>query len=149
MNGNETINDRLIMIINHYSNGSRNEFATKIGIAPTGMSNYINRNRSRNSKPGAEILERIVRNIPVDARWLLTGEGKMASDMPETEDVSYEYKLQQLQQRISDLEALLATKDETIAEQGRRLADRDSRANDKEEIIQLLKEKIARIEAAG
>ena len=71
----ETINDRMQQIADHCCEGNKTAFAKKIGIAPTSISNYLGKQRA--SKPSADLLEKIVNSLEVDAMWLLTGKGNM------------------------------------------------------------------------
>ena len=69
----ETINDRLNQIKIAYFGGNQRAFAAHIGLPPGSISNYLN----KDSKPGSDVLERIVNSLDVDAMWLLTGKGEM------------------------------------------------------------------------
>ncbi len=69
----ETINDRLNQIKNAYFDGNQRAFAAHIGLPAGSMSNYLN----KDSKPGCDVLEKIVNSLDVDAMWLLTGNGEM------------------------------------------------------------------------
>ena len=71
----ETINDRMQEIVDVYFDGNKAAFAKKIGIAPTSITNYLGKQRA--SKPSADLLEKIVNSLDIDAMWLLTGKGKM------------------------------------------------------------------------
>lgn len=75
---NETINDRIEMLINERFNGNKAAFAKSIGLPPTGLSSYIS--KQRRSKPSVDMVISIVKAHNVDALWLLTGEG----DSPNT-----------------------------------------------------------------
>lgn len=68
----ETINDRIEMLINRQFNGNKAAFAKSIGLAPTGLSNYLS--KQRRSKPSIDIVTRIIKAHDVDPRWLLIGE---------------------------------------------------------------------------
>lgn len=71
----KTINDRMQDIVDVYFDGNKAAFAKKIGIAPTSITNYLGKQRA--SKPSADLLEKIVNSLEIDAMWLLTGKGKM------------------------------------------------------------------------
>lgn len=71
--GQETINDRLEMLINELFAGNKSAFAKKIGQPPTGLSNYIG--NKRRSKPSVDMIRQIVESLGVSAHWLITGEG--------------------------------------------------------------------------
>ena len=68
----ETINDRMEMLVNERFNGNKAAFATSIDMSPTSMSSYLG--TKRRSKPSVDMVAKIVINLDVDARWLLTGE---------------------------------------------------------------------------
>lgn len=69
----ETINDRIETLINDKFDGNKAAFAKTIGLPPTGLSNYLG--KQRRSKPSVDMVTKIVVTLNVDARWLLTGEG--------------------------------------------------------------------------
>ena len=71
----ETVNDRMQQIVDTYFDGNKSAFATAIGIAKTSITNYLGKQRA--SKPSSDMLAKIVTNVNVDARWLLTGDGVM------------------------------------------------------------------------
>ncbi len=71
----ETINDRMQQIADYFCEGNKAAFANKLGIAPTSISNYLGKQRA--SKPSADLLEKIVNSLEIDAMWLLTGKGSM------------------------------------------------------------------------
>lgn len=68
----ETINDRMEMLVNERFNGNKAAFAKSIDMSPTSMSSYLG--TKRRSKPSVDMVAKIVINLDVDARWLLTGE---------------------------------------------------------------------------
>ena len=67
----ETINDRLQQLVNAY--GGVGPVTLKAELAQGSLSNYLN----KGSKPGTDILVKIVNSLDVDANWLLTGKGDM------------------------------------------------------------------------
>lgn len=70
------ITERLQAIVDNVFDGNKAAFARAIGIAPTSVSNYLSRDRA--SKPSSDILESIVKGIPLlNGDWLLTGKGEM------------------------------------------------------------------------
>lgn len=71
----ETINDRMQQIADYFCEGNKAAFAKKTGVAPTSISNYLGKQRA--SKPSADLLEKIVNSLEIDADWLLSGEGSM------------------------------------------------------------------------
>lgn len=70
-----TINERMQTIVEVKFSGNKAAFAKAIGIAPTSITNYLGKKRA--SKPSADLLEKIVNSLDVNAYWLLTGEGDM------------------------------------------------------------------------
>lgn len=68
----ETINDRMEMLVNERFGGNKAAFAKAIDLPPTGISSYLG--NKRRSLPSCELAAKIVKNLDVDARWLLTGE---------------------------------------------------------------------------
>lgn len=122
----ETINDRIEMLVNEHFDGNKAAFAKSIGLPPTGLSNYLS--KQRRSKPSVDMVAKIITTLDVDARWLLTGEKeakakvevKTAGDYSPAsvngnaianvgENVSL-YK-----ERIAHLEKLLAEKERLIS----------------------------------
>lgn len=71
----DTVNDRMQAITDLMFGGNKAAFAKAIGIAPTSITNYLGKQRA--SKPSADLLEKIVNSLDVDAMWLLTGKGEM------------------------------------------------------------------------
>ena len=71
----ETINDRLLQIVDTYFDGNRAVFARAVGIAKNSTSNYLG--KERKSDPSSSIVANIVRVTDINAKWLLTGEGEM------------------------------------------------------------------------
>ena len=68
----ETINDRIEILIKHYFNDNKASFAKSIGMPPTGLSNYLG--KQRRSKPSVDMIIKIIQTLNVDPRWLLLGE---------------------------------------------------------------------------
>ncbi len=68
----ETINDRIEMLINDRFDGNKAAFAKSIGLPPTGLSNYLG--KQRRSKPSVDMITKIITTLNVDALWLLTGQ---------------------------------------------------------------------------
>ena len=71
----DTVNDRMQAITDLMFGGNKAAFAKAIGIAPTSITNYLGKQRA--SKPSADLLEKIVNSLDIDAMWLLTGKGEM------------------------------------------------------------------------
>lgn len=76
------ISDRLLYLINNRYGENKSAFAKEIGITPTTLSNYINReNKSKPSRPSSEVLESILNSVKgLNAKWLLTGIGNPFED---------------------------------------------------------------------
>ncbi len=119
----ETINDRIETLINDRFDGNKAAFAKSIGLPPTGLSNYLG--KQRRSKPSVDMITKIVVTLNIDARWLLTGE-----ETPKTEvhtegdyspasdsgDVSVIVGDAVLAERVKLLQQLIEEKDERINE---------------------------------
>lgn len=75
----ETINNRMGMLVNERFKGNKAAFAKAIGMAPTGLSNYLG--NKRRSKPSVDMIVKIVTKLDVDAYWLLTGEKKQQTSV--------------------------------------------------------------------
>lgn len=119
----ETINDRIETLINDRFDGNKAAFAKSIGLPPTGLSNYLG--KQRRSKPSVDMVTKIVVTLDVDARWLLTGEDAPKKEVhtegdyspaSDSGDVSVIVGDAVLAERVKSLEALVAEKNERIAE---------------------------------
>jgi len=76
-----TIIERLKMIIERVKL-SPGGFAEQIGVAPATISHILN---GRNKYPSAEVLLRLHDTYPdIDLNWLLTGDGMMVKDNPDS-----------------------------------------------------------------
>ena len=71
----ETINDRMEVLVNDLFDGNKAAFAKAIGLGPTGLSNYLG--KQRRSRPSVDMVINIVKVTGVSYSWLLTGEGAM------------------------------------------------------------------------
>ena len=67
------------MLINDRFDGNKAAFAKSIGLPPTGLSNYLG--KQRRSKPSVDMVAKIIVTLDVDARWLLTGEETPKKDV--------------------------------------------------------------------
>ncbi len=129
-NKTETINDRIEMLINQHFNGNKAAFAKTVGLPPTGLSNYLG--KQRRSKPGLDMITKIITNLDVDARWLLIGEESSLTQV-HTEgdyspasrdgDVSVVVGDAVLLERVKSLEALLSEKNARIDELKERIEE--------------------------
>ena len=76
-----TIIERLKMILERVKLTPGN-FAEQIGVAPATISHIL---KGRNKYPSAEVLLRLHDTYPdIDLNWLLTGEGMMVKDNPDS-----------------------------------------------------------------
>lgn len=78
----ETINDRIELLVNERFNGNKAAFAKTIGLPPTALSNYLG--SKRRSKPSIDMVNKIIKSIDVDIRWLITGESDEIESKIET-----------------------------------------------------------------
>lgn len=118
----ETINDRIEVIINQRFNGNKAAFAKTVGLPPTGLSNYLG--KQRRSKPSVDMVTKIITKLNVDARWLLTGEDMQRKEVHTEGDYSPASDSGNvsvivgsdavLQERVKSLEALVAEKERLI-----------------------------------
>lgn len=67
----ETINDRMEMLVNERFDGNKAAFAKAINLAPTAISSYLS--KQRRSKPSVDMIAKIITTLDVDAHWLITG----------------------------------------------------------------------------
>ena len=119
----KTVNDRIEQLINQRFGGNKQSFAVKVGIPPTSMSNYFG--NQRRSKVSVTMLEKIVKVLDVDARWLLTGEETPKKDVhtegdfspaSDSGDISVIVGDAVLAERVKHLQQLVAEKNERIAD---------------------------------
>ncbi len=76
-----TIIDRLKLILERV-NLTPGNFADKIGVAPATISHILS---GRNKYPSAEVMLRLHETFPdIDLNWLLTGEGTLVKDDPDS-----------------------------------------------------------------
>ncbi len=126
----ETINDRIETLINDRFDGNKAAFAKSIGLPPTGLSNYLG--KQRRSKPSVDMVTKIVVMFDVDARWLLTGEETPKKEVhtegdyspaSETGDVSVIVGDAVLAERVKLLQQLIKEKNERINELKERIEE--------------------------
>ena len=119
----ETINDRIETLINDRFDGNKAAFAKSIGLPPTGLSNYLG--KQRRSKPSVDMVTKIVVTFNVEARWLLTGEESPKKEVhtegdyspaSDSGDVSVIVGDAVLAERVKLLQQLIEEKDERIEE---------------------------------
>lgn len=126
----ETINDRIETLINDRFDGNKAAFAKSIGLPPTGLSNYLG--KQRRSKPSVDMVTKIVVTLDVDARWLLTGEETARREVhtegdyspaSDSGDVSVIVGDAVLAERVKLLQQLIKEKDERINELKERIEE--------------------------
>lgn len=84
-----TINERLIFLLNEIFKGNVSEFARATGVPQPTLNNIVG---NRMSKPSIDNLERIVNSIEIiDANWLITGKGEMYKEEIESLDKTKMY----------------------------------------------------------
>lgn len=117
----ETINERLEIIVNKRFNGNKSAFAKVVGINPNTLANYFG---SRHSKPNIEHVINVVKILHVDPLWLLTGEETPSRSVKThgdyspgsvSGDMSVVIGDAILAEKVNALEALVKEKDERIA----------------------------------
>lgn len=126
----ETINDRIEKLINDRFDGNKAAFAKSIGLPPTGLSNYLG--KQRRSKPSVDMVTKIVVTLDVDARWLLTGQETAKREVrtegdyspaSDSGDVSVIVGDAVLAERVKLLQRLINEKDERINELKERIGE--------------------------
>lgn len=70
-----TIHDRIQDIVKTFGDNKNTVIAKRLGISEANIRGYI-----KGIMPKEDVLEKIVRNYEVSARWLLTGEGSMLEE---------------------------------------------------------------------
>lgn len=116
----QTINDRMEIIINKYFNGNKRAFERAIGLNQNAISSYVS--KQRRSLPNINIVADIIKATGVDAHWLITGEEKPHVEIKTAGDLSpamYKSELNignvaVLKERINSLEAIIKEKERTI-----------------------------------
>lgn len=68
--------ERLLLLIEHYSDGNKSEFARKIGVSPQAISTWVSRNTF-----DIDLVYSNCENLSPE--WLLTGEGEMLQEEEE------------------------------------------------------------------
>ena len=75
MNESETIHDRIAQLVETFGSGKNTVFASIIGSNEANVRGYKSK-----VMPKFDFLEKIARNLDVNLKWLLTGEGSMFND---------------------------------------------------------------------
>lgn len=123
----ENINDRIILIMNHYGYNT-NSFSEKIKVNSSAVIHNII--KGRRSKPSFEIIAKILFSFEnINPEWFILGTGSIfknseqkSNKVDESEEIYFTCKnckhQQQIidlqKQRISDLEKMLDLKDQII-----------------------------------
>lgn len=110
-------------LINHYTDGNKAAFARMLNVTPQVISQWLGR-----SSFDFELIFQKCKGI--SASWLLTGEGEMlaapaAPHITQTVTSSSHVTQTAARNTATDLAALLAAKDETIAALRQSLADKE------------------------
>ena len=83
-----SIKQRYLDLINHYAGGNKRRFSNMIGIGPTVLENIVGK---RETKPSFDVLEKTLSTfVNLNARWLITGEGKFESNAENNHTVAGE-----------------------------------------------------------
>lgn len=72
---NETIHDRVNVLIDYFGNGTKTLLANKLGVSEGNIRGY-----SKTVVPKQDFLEKVVINLGVNAEWLITGHGNMLKE---------------------------------------------------------------------
>lgn len=72
MNKSGTIHERITQLVNTFGKGKNTVFASLIGSNEANVRGY-----KTSVMPKFDFLEKIARNLDIDLKWLLTGEGSM------------------------------------------------------------------------
>lgn len=100
------INQRILKLIDLYTNRNVKKFAETIGISQQTVNRLFNIDRRTQKYPIAttEILQAITNMYAeIDGTWLLTGKGEMMHSAPPHDDKLFEY----LQEKDKKIEMLL------------------------------------------
>lgn len=76
----QTINDRMQIIVDERFKGNKAAFAKAIDLSPTAISSYLG--KQRRSKPSVDMVTNIVVNLGIDPMWLLTGKETEKAPQP-------------------------------------------------------------------
>ena len=119
----ESINDRIEMLVIQLSDGNKSAFCRSLGIPEGSLGNIIG-GMTRRSRPNIDLLVKIIERHNVDPMWLLTGKESATkristqgdySPASMSGDISMDVGDAVLTERVKALEAIIAEKDERIA----------------------------------
>lgn len=102
----ETVNERLAILVDQLANGKQKLFAAHIGVAPSTISNIIG---YRLTKPSFDVLFKIKDKYPsVNLEWVVTGNGEMfLSSQERKKNPELESELNEAKNQIRALTAAL------------------------------------------
>ncbi len=107
------INERIGVLVDKFSK-SQSDFANKIGRKSQTISSIIN----NGSKPGAEVLQDILKTFPqVDALWLVCGIGEMQKDI----SANFQSKDAEMLELLKRENQILIRNNESLLEDKKRL----------------------------
>jgi hypothetical protein len=79
-----TVNQRLAKLVEHFAQGNKSAFAKSIGISSQGLGEILG---GRQSTPSFSVLQKLFTSYPqVRIQWLMLGEGKMLNDSMPIDD---------------------------------------------------------------
>ena len=96
--------DRLLKLIEHYSNGNKSEFARMIGVSPQAVNTWISRNTF-------DIDIVYAKCVNISPEWLLTGNGPM---LKTSSDNNTNVEQQQVSTNTADESTPLVTYDPNV-----------------------------------
>ena len=80
MKTQETVHERINVMIEHFAKGNKTAFAKEVGTLPSVIASIVG---GRMSKPSFELLEKIMVCYPeINGSWLLVGRGPMTVPSP-------------------------------------------------------------------
>jgi hypothetical protein len=99
--------ERVIQVIDTFAGGSQNQLAKRIGIQQT----KLNRNlKAEGQEHLWQLLPKVLEQFPqINRYWLYFDEGEMCGQAEKAQS-----EVEALRQRVKDLEALLAAKEESL-----------------------------------
>ena len=106
----------LLALIEHYSNGNKAQFASRLGITPQGLSTWIKRD-----KLDIELVFSKCEGL--SAGWLLTGQGEMLKTnsiiggTPSDEEHCTDYKDKPINPEKQEISSIISQLLDTIKEQ--------------------------------
>lgn len=108
---NETIHDRVGLLVREYGNGKNTVLADILGVSEGNIRGY-----TKGVIPKADFLEKVVRTLDVNAMWLLTGIGDMKIKNTDVGTPIFISGNEQLKDIFSQLDIVVQKKDKQILE---------------------------------